>query len=133
MALELMSKAFQLNNTTPTNNNQRSSSNPCYSQIAQSGMNMDQDRQMLMVEDNVGKKFRPNAVQNVRNQVVQNALQNLDWVIMPATAQKSQGNEMLLIFSNSYRLLKRKKQGSKELKNNLSSWLLQMLMKKLRE
>nr|GEW73722.1 hypothetical protein [Tanacetum cinerariifolium] len=36
MALELMAKAFQLNNTTPTNNNQRSSSNPCYSQIAQS-------------------------------------------------------------------------------------------------
>ncbi|GJR05943.1 hypothetical protein Tco_0528927 [Tanacetum coccineum] len=30
MALELMSKAFQLNNTTTTNNNQRSSSNPCY-------------------------------------------------------------------------------------------------------
>ncbi|GJU15395.1 reverse transcriptase domain-containing protein [Tanacetum coccineum] len=36
MALELMSKAFQLNNTTTTNNNQRSSSNPCYSQITQS-------------------------------------------------------------------------------------------------
>ncbi|GJU38099.1 hypothetical protein Tco_1186453 [Tanacetum coccineum] len=35
-SLELMSKAFHLNNTTPTNNNQRSSSNPCYSQIAQS-------------------------------------------------------------------------------------------------
>nr|GFC82335.1 hypothetical protein [Tanacetum cinerariifolium] len=37
MALEIMAKAFQLNNITPTNNNQRSSSNPCYSQIAQSG------------------------------------------------------------------------------------------------
>ncbi|GKB84612.1 hypothetical protein Tco_0956884, partial [Tanacetum coccineum] len=36
MALEYMSKAFQLNNTTPINNKQRSSSNPCYSQIAQS-------------------------------------------------------------------------------------------------
>nr|GEV26702.1 hypothetical protein [Tanacetum cinerariifolium] len=35
---------------------------------------MDQDRQMLMVEDNVGYQFRPNAVQNVRNQVVQNAV-----------------------------------------------------------
>nr|GEY04935.1 hypothetical protein [Tanacetum cinerariifolium] len=40
-------------------------------------MNMDQDRQMLMVEDNVGNQFRPNAVQNVRNQVVVNAVQNL--------------------------------------------------------
>ncbi|GKC22665.1 hypothetical protein Tco_1024815 [Tanacetum coccineum] len=36
MALKLMSKAFQLNNIIPTNNNQRSSSNPCSSQIAQS-------------------------------------------------------------------------------------------------
>nr|GEW84918.1 hypothetical protein [Tanacetum cinerariifolium] len=38
-------------------------------QIAQSGMNMDQDRQMLMVEDNVRNQFRPNAVPNVRIQV----------------------------------------------------------------
>nr|GEV40153.1 retrovirus-related Pol polyprotein from transposon TNT 1-94 [Tanacetum cinerariifolium] len=36
MALEFMFNAFQLNNTTPINNNQRSSSNPCYNQIAQS-------------------------------------------------------------------------------------------------
>nr|GEW91563.1 hypothetical protein [Tanacetum cinerariifolium] len=40
-------------------------------------MNMDQDRQMLMVEDNVGNQFRPNAIQNVRNQVVVNAVQNM--------------------------------------------------------
>ncbi|GJS73100.1 hypothetical protein Tco_0705941 [Tanacetum coccineum] len=64
MALELMSKAFQLNNTTTTNNNQRSLSNPCYSQIDQSCMNIDQDRQMLMVDDNVGNQFRENAMQN---------------------------------------------------------------------
>ncbi|GJZ35495.1 hypothetical protein Tco_0581312 [Tanacetum coccineum] len=65
MALKLMSKAFQLNNTTTTNNKQRSSSNPCYSQIAQSGMNIDQDRHMLMVDDNIGNQFRENAMQNV--------------------------------------------------------------------
>nr|GEW05123.1 hypothetical protein [Tanacetum cinerariifolium] len=41
MALEFMSKAFQLNNTTPTNNNQRISSNPCYNQIVQSVQNQD--------------------------------------------------------------------------------------------
>ncbi|GJZ52499.1 retrovirus-related pol polyprotein from transposon TNT 1-94 [Tanacetum coccineum] len=76
MALELMFKAFQLNNTTTTNNNQRSSSNPCYSQIAQSSMNIDQDRQMLMVDDNVGNQFRENAVQNVGHLVGQNAVQN---------------------------------------------------------
>ncbi|GJY22949.1 hypothetical protein Tco_0396607 [Tanacetum coccineum] len=76
MALELMSKAFQLNNTTITNNNQRSSSNPCYSKISQSGMNIDQDRQMLMVDDNVGNQFRENAMQNVGHLVGQNAVQN---------------------------------------------------------
>ncbi|GKE99559.1 hypothetical protein Tco_0022910, partial [Tanacetum coccineum] len=55
MALELMSKAFQLNNTTTMNNNQRSSSNPFYSQIA---------------------RFRENALQNVGHLVGQNAVQN---------------------------------------------------------
>nr|GEZ10936.1 hypothetical protein [Tanacetum cinerariifolium] len=39
-------------------------------------MNMDQDRQMLMVEDNVGNQFRSNAMQNVGNQVVLSASQN---------------------------------------------------------
>nr|GEV79923.1 hypothetical protein [Tanacetum cinerariifolium] len=67
MALELMAKAFQLNITTPIKNNQRSLSNPCYSQIAQSGMNIDQYRHMLMVDDNVGNQFRENAMQNHRN------------------------------------------------------------------
>nr|GEV00399.1 hypothetical protein [Tanacetum cinerariifolium] len=52
MALVLMAKAFTLNGTTLTNNNQRSSLNPKKMQIAQPGMNIDQDRQMLMVEDN---------------------------------------------------------------------------------
>nr|GEZ41953.1 hypothetical protein [Tanacetum cinerariifolium] len=49
MALALMAKAFKLNYLTPTNNNQRISSNPRNRQIAQPGMNMDQDRQMQMV------------------------------------------------------------------------------------
>ncbi|GKB70505.1 hypothetical protein Tco_0931917 [Tanacetum coccineum] len=51
MALVLMAKAFKLNYSTPTNNNQRISSNPRNRHIAQ-------------------------PVQNVRNQVVQNAVQN---------------------------------------------------------
>ncbi|GJV27220.1 hypothetical protein Tco_1383668 [Tanacetum coccineum] len=37
MALILMAKAFKLNYSTPTNNNQRMSSNPHNRQIAQSG------------------------------------------------------------------------------------------------
>nr|GEZ17997.1 hypothetical protein [Tanacetum cinerariifolium] len=40
MALTLMAKAFKLNYSTPTNNNQRISSNPCNRQIAQWGMNI---------------------------------------------------------------------------------------------
>nr|GEV56451.1 hypothetical protein [Tanacetum cinerariifolium] len=84
MALALMAKAFKLNYSTPTNNNQRISSNPRNRQIAPPGMNMCQDRQMQMVRGNGGNQFRQyvgqnagnlngyNAVQNVRNQVVQN-------------------------------------------------------------
>nr|GEV98089.1 hypothetical protein [Tanacetum cinerariifolium] len=49
MALALMAKAFKLNYSTPTNNNQRISSNPRNRQIAQLGMNMGQDKQMQMV------------------------------------------------------------------------------------
>nr|GEU97643.1 hypothetical protein [Tanacetum cinerariifolium] len=37
MTLVLMAKGFTLNNTTPTKNNQRSSSNPSNMQIAQLG------------------------------------------------------------------------------------------------
>nr|GEV82168.1 retrovirus-related Pol polyprotein from transposon TNT 1-94 [Tanacetum cinerariifolium] len=88
MALTLMAKAFKLNYSTPTNNNQRISSNPRNRQIAQPGMNMGQDRQMQMVGGNGENQFRQyvrqnvgnlngyNAVQNVENQVVQNAVQN---------------------------------------------------------
>nr|GFB18877.1 hypothetical protein [Tanacetum cinerariifolium] len=86
MALVLMAKAFKLNYSTPTNNNQRISSNPRNRQIAQPGMNMGQDRQMQMVGGNGGNQFRQYARQNagnlagykdvIRNQVIQNAVQN---------------------------------------------------------
>nr|GFC84003.1 hypothetical protein [Tanacetum cinerariifolium] len=59
MALALMAKAFKLNYSTPTNNNQRISSNPRNRQIAQ-----------------LGNLTGYNDVQNIRNQVVQNAVQN---------------------------------------------------------
>nr|GEV15598.1 hypothetical protein [Tanacetum cinerariifolium] len=86
MALALMAKAFKLNYSTPTNNNQRISSNPRNRQIAQPGMNMGQDRQMQMVGVNGGNQFRQYAGQNawnpagyndvIGNQVIQNAVQN---------------------------------------------------------
>nr|GEX83977.1 hypothetical protein [Tanacetum cinerariifolium] len=65
MALTLMAKAFKLNYSTPTNNNQRISSNPRNRQIAQPGMNMGQDRQIQMVIQNAVQNPR---VQNLRNQ-----------------------------------------------------------------
>nr|GFD27931.1 hypothetical protein [Tanacetum cinerariifolium] len=92
MALSLMAKSFKLNYSTPTNNNQRISSNPRNRQIAQLGMNMGQDRQMKMIGDrqmqmiggNGRTQFRQyagnlngyNAVQNVGNQVAQNPRAN---------------------------------------------------------
>nr|GFD16258.1 hypothetical protein [Tanacetum cinerariifolium] len=86
MALALMAKAFKLNYSTPTNNNQRISSNPRNRQIAQPGMNMGQDRQMQMVGGNGGNQFRQYAGQNagnstgyndvIGNQVILNAVQN---------------------------------------------------------
>nr|GEY26910.1 Gag-Pol polyprotein [Tanacetum cinerariifolium] len=59
MALALMAKAFKLNYSTPTNNNQRISSNPRNRQIAQPGQN-------------AGNLNGYNEVQNVRNQVAHN-------------------------------------------------------------
>nr|GFB05354.1 hypothetical protein [Tanacetum cinerariifolium] len=59
MALSLMAKAFKLNYSTPTNNNQKISSNLRNRQIAQSGQN-------------ARNLNGYNAVQNVGNQVAQN-------------------------------------------------------------
>nr|GEU76381.1 copia protein [Tanacetum cinerariifolium] len=87
MALTLMAKEFKLNYFTPTNNNQRISSNPRNRQIAQPGMNMGQDKQMQMVGSYGENQFRQyarqnagnlngyNAVQNVRNQYVLREMQ----------------------------------------------------------
>ncbi|GKC29053.1 hypothetical protein Tco_1036347, partial [Tanacetum coccineum] len=58
IALILMAKAFKLNYSTPTNNNQRISSHPRNRQIAQPGMNLGQDRQMQMVGGNGRNQFR---------------------------------------------------------------------------
>nr|GEX88245.1 hypothetical protein [Tanacetum cinerariifolium] len=86
MALTLMAKAFKLNYSSPTNKNQRISSNPRNRQIAQPSMNIGQDRQMQMVGGNGGNQFRQYAGQNagnltgcnnvIGNQVFQNIVQN---------------------------------------------------------
>nr|GFB20918.1 hypothetical protein [Tanacetum cinerariifolium] len=94
MVLILMAKAFKLNNLTPTNNNQRISSNPRNRQIAQPGMNMGQDRQMQMVIQNAVQNLR---VQNVRNQngligVQRNGNQNGNLVAVRAEGNASGQN-----------------------------------------
>nr|GEX53034.1 hypothetical protein [Tanacetum cinerariifolium] len=75
MALVLISKAFKLNYSTPTNNNQRISSNQRNRQIAQPSMNMGQD--MHMVRGNGGNQFSQYARQNIRNQNGYNSVQNV--------------------------------------------------------
>nr|GEX64907.1 hypothetical protein [Tanacetum cinerariifolium] len=67
MALSLMAKAFKLNYSTLTNNNQRISSNPKNRQIAQPGMNMGQDRQIQIIRGNGGNQFRQYAGHNAGN------------------------------------------------------------------
>nr|GFB68987.1 hypothetical protein [Tanacetum cinerariifolium] len=62
MELALMDKAFKLNYSTPTNNNQRISSNPRNRQIAQPGMNMGQDRQIQMIRGNGNQNGNGNLV-----------------------------------------------------------------------
>nr|GEY25049.1 hypothetical protein [Tanacetum cinerariifolium] len=98
MALTLMAKAFKLNYSTPTNNNQRISSNPRNRQIAQPGMNMGQDRHMQMVGGNGNKKFRQYAGQNVRNLIGYNAVQNVrnqgEWVILLIAQKEDAGIQL---------------------------------------
>ncbi|GJY18087.1 retrovirus-related pol polyprotein from transposon TNT 1-94 [Tanacetum coccineum] len=66
MSLVIMAKEFKLNYSTPTNNNQRISSNPRNRQIPQPGMNVGQDRQLeAMVVQNAVQNL---GVQNVGNQ-----------------------------------------------------------------
>nr|GEZ03556.1 hypothetical protein [Tanacetum cinerariifolium] len=73
-ALILFAKAFQL--SAPTNNNQRTSSNPRNHQIAQPVMNMSQDRKIQNVGGNGGNQFGQYAGQVAHNQQGYNAWQN---------------------------------------------------------
>ncbi|GJW82546.1 hypothetical protein Tco_0146521 [Tanacetum coccineum] len=85
MELLLMAKAFKLNYSTPTKNNQRISSNPRNREITQLGMNMGQDRQMQMVTGNGGYRFRQLIV--VLGIANQNADQNGNGNVLAARAE----------------------------------------------
>nr|GEU96518.1 retrovirus-related Pol polyprotein from transposon TNT 1-94 [Tanacetum cinerariifolium] len=69
MALVLIPKAFKLNYSILTNNNQIILSNPHNRHIAQLGMNLGQDRQMQMVRgvQNVGNQNGPIIVLGIAN------------------------------------------------------------------
>nr|GFA77865.1 hypothetical protein [Tanacetum cinerariifolium] len=69
MALALMANAFKLNYSTPTNNNQRISSNPRNRQIPQSGQNA---RNLAGYNDVIGNQVIQNAIQNPKVQNVRN-------------------------------------------------------------
>nr|GEW97849.1 hypothetical protein [Tanacetum cinerariifolium] len=68
MSLALMAKAFKLNYSTLTNNNQRISSNPKNKQIAQPGMNIGQDKTGRLHNRNVGNQNGLIGVQGNGNQ-----------------------------------------------------------------
>nr|GEV89736.1 retrovirus-related Pol polyprotein from transposon TNT 1-94 [Tanacetum cinerariifolium] len=70
MALALMAKAFKLNYSTPTNNNQRILSNPRNRQIAQPGMNMGNGNQNQIGNENlVAARAEGNAAGQNGNQI----------------------------------------------------------------
>ncbi|GJW94639.1 hypothetical protein Tco_0174311 [Tanacetum coccineum] len=95
MALVLMAKAFKLNYSTLTKNNQRILSNPRNRKIAQPGMNMGQDRQMQMVRGKGRNQFRQYAGQNSGNQIGYNV-----WLIVGNpnryNAMQNAGNQQAL-------------------------------------
>nr|GEY77745.1 hypothetical protein [Tanacetum cinerariifolium] len=62
MALKLIAKAFQLNNSTPTNNNERSSSNPYNRNLV--GQNVVQNQGI----QNVGNQNRLSVILKIANQ-----------------------------------------------------------------
>nr|GEW67346.1 hypothetical protein [Tanacetum cinerariifolium] len=124
-ALILFAKAFQL--SAPTNNNQRTSSNPRNRQIAQPVMNIvTQNQQGYNAWQNGGIQGAQNAGLRVLELGIKpGATTAEDWVILLGIALPGQGEGMLLIFRLSCSFLKRKKQGYNFKQKNLTSWLLQ--------
>nr|GFA71922.1 hypothetical protein [Tanacetum cinerariifolium] len=97
MALELMAKAFQLNNPTPTNNNQQSSSNPCYSQIAQSDCSTGYEYRSRQTDtDGLRNQGAWDAIQNLRVQNVGNQNGNGNLIVARAegNAAGHNGNQI---------------------------------------
>ncbi|GJU37323.1 hypothetical protein Tco_1185677 [Tanacetum coccineum] len=97
MALVLMAKAFKLNYSTPTNNNQRILSNPHNRQIAQSGMNMGQDKQMQMVRGNGGNYSESKRSESARAEG--NAIRNNDGLAEVQLSNNCYNNDIFNMFT----------------------------------
>nr|GEW14752.1 hypothetical protein [Tanacetum cinerariifolium] len=106
-ALILFAKAFQL--SAPTNNNQRTSSNPRNRQIAQPVMNIGQDRQ---IHNNGGIQGAQNAVQNagVQSGGNQNGL-----VVVPGIADQNGTGNVIAAGLRTQLLIAQKKEAGIQL------------------
>nr|GEZ98082.1 hypothetical protein [Tanacetum cinerariifolium] len=93
--LILFSKAFQL--TAPTNNNQRTSSNPHNRQIAQPIMNTSQERQIQNVRGNGGNQFGQYAGQVAQNQQGYNTWHNVAQNVVQNVGVQNGGNQNGLV------------------------------------
>nr|GEZ16755.1 hypothetical protein [Tanacetum cinerariifolium] len=91
MALALMAKAFKLNYSTPTNNNQRISSNPRNRQIAQPGQNAGIP---AGYNDAIGNQVIQNAVENPRKEEAGIQLQAEEYDLMAAAADLDEIEEV---------------------------------------
>nr|GEY15627.1 putative reverse transcriptase domain-containing protein [Tanacetum cinerariifolium] len=118
--LILFAKAFQL--TAPTNNNQRTSSNPRNRQI----LSRHRISKGTMHGRTVGFKLLRIQFRMRVFRMVPGATIVKDWVTLLGIAQPDQGKGMLLIFRLNCSLLKRKKEGFNFKQKNLTSWLLQL-------
>nr|GEX96611.1 reverse transcriptase domain-containing protein [Tanacetum cinerariifolium] len=122
-ALILFAKAFQL--TAPTNNNQRTPSNPRNCQIAQP------NQQGYNAWQNGGIQGAQNAgIRVLEMEIKSGATTAEDWVISLGITLPDQEEGMLLIFRLSWLLFKKKKQGFNFKQKNLTSWLLQVTLDK---
>nr|GFA72960.1 hypothetical protein [Tanacetum cinerariifolium] len=96
MALALMAKAFKLNYLTPTNNNQRISSNLRNRQIAQPGNanhNLNGNGNLVVA------RAEGNATGHNGNQI--RCYNSEEWVVLLETTLSDQGEAMLLIFKHT--------------------------------
>nr|GEV87295.1 hypothetical protein [Tanacetum cinerariifolium] len=94
MALALMAKAFKLNYSTPTNNNQMISSNPCNRHIAQPG-NANQIRNGNLVAARAEGNVAVHNGNHIRCTTAG------EWVILLETTPSGQGEGMLPIFRHN--------------------------------